>query len=449
MFVKKVVKNSLLAVCIFFLFSCNENKKKELDVEKTFVNVVEVKNKILDNTLNNFGSVTYKSKNDVTNLVAGTITNLNVKEGEYVKKGQILCVLRNVQMEQEKKQYESSLESALAALDIQQNNLRDEKMAVRSRLLSLDKAKLNIKQKELELESQRKDYESQKKLHEVGGITDVELEKMEINLKSSETDIDILKKEFEISSLGLRDEDLIFNGVTPATNENDKIKQIIELNTRSAVSQVSAAQAQVDAAKQQLESINTLLNELIIKAPVSGVVGTKYYENGEYVKENEKVLTLIDISSVYVAFYVQEQDMVNFELGTPITLEVPSVNKNLKSVIDEISPIADSQSGNFAVKTIVENKDGKLKPGMFVKCSILKGAQLEYPCVAESVLISNNEKNARVFCVVNNLVVIKSIEIKAHKDGLLWIESGISSGDILIKKPSPFLKEGQYVEIYK
>lgn len=449
MFVKRILWNSIFFIFTMFLISCNKNKQAELQNTSTFVNVVEVKNKVLDNTLNNFGSVTYKSKNDVTNLVAGTINNLKVKEGDYVKKGEILCVLRNVQMEQEKRQYESSLESARAALDIQVINLKEQKQAVESRLLSLEKSKLNIKQKELELEAQKKDFESQKQLHEIGGVTDVELEKLEISVKSSETDIEILKKEYEISSLGLRDEDLIDNDIIPSSNEKEKIEQLINLNSRAAEAQVTSAQAQVDAANQQLESVNTLLSELIIKAPVNGIVGAKNFENGEYVKENETILTLIDTSSVYVAFYVQEQDMVSFEIGAPITLEVPSINKKIDSVINEISPIADSQSGNFAVKSIVKNPDGMLKPGMFVRCSLLKGAQEEYPCVTETVLISNNDKNAKVFCIVNHLAVIKSINIKAHKDGMLWIESGITEGDFVINKPSPFLKEGQYVESNK
>ena len=429
-----------------FFISCAEKKYAENENTRSFVTVVKAENKVLDNTLNNFGSVTYKSKNNVTNLVAGTVSSLNVKEGDYVKKGQTICVLRNVQLEQQKKQYESSLESALASLDIQINNLKDQKMAIESRLLSLEKSKLNIKQKELELESQKKDYESQTRLHEIGGVTDVELEKLEISLKSSETDIEILKKELEISSLGLRDEDLIDNGITPDANEWERKNQLIELNARSAEAQVTSAQAQVDAAKQQLESVDTLLAELIIKAPVNGIVGAKNYENGEYVKENENIVTLIDTSSVYVAFYIQEQDMVSFEIGTPISLEIPSINMRLDSVINEISPIADSQSGNFAVKTIVKNADARLKPGMFVRCSLLRGKQETYPCITETVLISNNDKNAKVFCVVNNLAVIKAIAIKAHKDGMLWIESGISVGDLVINKPSPFLKEGQYVE---
>ena len=40
------------------------------------------------------------------------------------------------------------------------------------------------------------------------------------------------------------------------------------------------------------------------------IVGARYYENGEYVKENEKIATLMDTSSVYAVLHVQKQDAV-------------------------------------------------------------------------------------------------------------------------------------------
>ena len=89
--------------------------------------------------------------------------------------------------------------------------------------------------------------------------------------------------------------------------------------------------------EQQLKSVELLLEQLTIKSPVSGIVGQKYYENGEYVKENEKILTLIDTSSVDAVIYIQEKDIVNFSIGTQVNIEIPSLNKNVKSTISEIS----------------------------------------------------------------------------------------------------------------
>ena len=266
----------------------------------------------------------------------------------------------------------------------------------------------------MELELQKKELENQEHLNELGGITDSELEKARLSILAAETNISLLKKEREISLLGLRNEDLIQNGIIPAEDENERKIQIIDLNIRSSVSQVESAKAQLEAAQQQLASAEKLIDELTIRAPVPGIVSTKYYEAGEYVKENEKIITIIDTTSVYAILYVQEQDMVNIQEGVFMDITIPSINKSFNTTIDEISPIADPQTGNFAIKSILKNNKGEIKPGMFIKCSLLKGEQKSYPCLPDTVLISNNVNNPKVFCVVNNLAVQKSINIIAH-----------------------------------
>ena len=105
-----------------------------------------------------------------------------------------------------------------------------------------------------------------------------------------------------------------------------------------------------------------LIDELTIRAPAAGIVGARYYENGEYVKENEKLATLMDTSSVFAVLSVQEQDAVGFMQGTRVSLFLPSLGKSYESVIAEISPAADPQSGNFSIKTEIDNKNGAIKP---------------------------------------------------------------------------------------
>ena len=72
-------------------------------------------------------------------MVEGTVKELYAKEGEFVKKGQSLAQLRNIQLETQKEQYESSVESAKAALEMAQSDLREQEFNVKTRLLSIQK----------------------------------------------------------------------------------------------------------------------------------------------------------------------------------------------------------------------------------------------------------------------------------------------------------------------
>lgn len=440
---KKMV---IIVFLIPVLFSC---KEKEIDfsndVSVTEVEIVKAAEKILDNNLNSFGTVSYKSKTDLTVQVAGTITGFSVKEGTFVKKGQILAVLKNIQLEIQKEQYVSNLQSAEASLKLVQTELNQEILGVEGRLLSIEKSELNVIQKQTEYELQQKNFEDQEVLHQIGGVTDSSMSQLKIALSSSKTEIEILKKELEMAKLGLRDEDLIKNGIEPSNDKEIHKKQIIELNVKSKLAQVEQAKAGVESAKQQLRAVNMMISELVIKAPVDGIVGQNYYENGEYIEANQKITTLIDTTDVYAMISIQEQDMVNFEKGTPILVKIPSLNQEFKTSISEISPIADASSGNFSVKALLPNRKGEIKPGMFIRCSIQRKSPEHYPAIPETCLFATSGNAAKVFVVLNGFAVQKTLKIVGKKDGFIWTDDSIKDGDILIDRPSPFLKEGQKV----
>ncbi|MCR5699421.1 MAG: efflux RND transporter periplasmic adaptor subunit, partial [Treponemataceae bacterium] len=367
-----------LLVLSFIFLSC----KNEIEVsplsDAMIVNSVQAKKEILDDTVNNFGSITYKTKTDLTAQTGGKITGFNVHEGSYVKKGEVIAVIENVQLEIRKIECEISLESAISQLEAEKIKLNYERLAVESRLLGLEKAELSIQQKELELKTNQNNLNDSMTLHKMGGITDSELENLKLSVASQKTDIALLKKEKEISLLGLRDIDLIQNGIVPSLDSDEKKAQFIELNLKSSMAQIKAMEAQVKNVRQELEGINKMIDELTVRSPISGYIAAKYYENSEYINDNEKLATIIDTDSVYAVFYVQEKDMVNFNLGTKLVLNIPSLNKTVNARIDEISAVADSASGNFSVKSVITNKNGQIKPGMFVRCSIQKGEKSSF-----------------------------------------------------------------------
>lgn len=442
-----------LATCLFcllFLISCSIKQGETStipDVDVVYVSTVEAAPKLYENDLNSFGTITYRLKNDVTSLVNGTIYFFPVKEGSFVNKGQVIAKLKNVQLEIQKEQYMSGVSSAEAAYEIAKAEYEQALLNVESRLLSIEKSELNIKQRELELELLKKTVYAQEELHKIGGVTDNSIEQQRLQIKSSETNIDILKKELEISLLGLRTEDLVNNGIIPASDPYELKKQIIELNTRTSYAKLASAKASLKGAEQQLNAVNKLIDELTIKAPVSGIVGTRYYELGEYIKENEKVATIIDISSVYAVVNIQENDIVDFSVGTPVAIDIPSIKSKVSSVISEVSPIADSQSGNFSIKIILKNNKDLIRPGMFVKCKIQRSLPENYICIPDTTLLSEEKDVAKVFCVINGFSVQKSVKIFSKKDGNVWLKEGLNKGDMVIDNPSSLLKTGQKVKI--
>lgn len=440
-------KTSFIFLCLICAVSCRKQSelKEVLNPEPVTVKTVKLAKEDYIEDLNSFGTTSFNFKNNITCLQSGQIYYFPHKEGDYIKKGQIIARLKNIQLDFQKDQYENALTSAEASLKVIKNQLWEKELAVESALISLEKAKLNIEQKELELELQKETLKTKEDLYKIGGVTEAALKQIRISVKSLETDIAILKKELEISMLGYREQDLLDAGYIVPSDENEKKNLIIKLNTLSIVTQIESAEAEVKNARTALSSVNKLIDELTIVSPVSGVLGSKSYEIGEYVKENESIATIMDVSKVYGVINIQEKDIVNYSVGSDIDIEIPSLSKKISAKISEISPYADPQSGNFSVKARIENSDNSIKPGMFIKCRLKQAGASSLFRLPETVLVSKNDSSGLIFYISNGFAVQKRLTIKHFKDGFIWFDSELKENTDIVDNPSPFLREGQNV----
>lgn len=428
-----------------FFFSCNKNESKEI-IEIFKVRTISPEETVLENKLRSIGSISYRSKHNVSCSVEGNVEKICVKEGDFVKKGQLLGRLKNIQLEIQKEQCENNLDEARASLLIAEAKLRDDILLVKSRLLSMDKQKLSIHQQELEYEEACAQQEKNEKLFSIGGLTRNSFKQQELKISAMRAALDVAQKDYEIASLGLRDEDIVsYGNIIPESYES-KEKILLEINTMSSVANVRSEKSRVNNAEKNLFSIRRLIDELDLKASVDGIVGSVGYETGEHVEVNNTVFTLIDVSSVNVVFYVQENDISSYKVDGLLSVEIPSVNKTVETRISEISPLADPLTGNFWVKASLVNENNEFKPGMFVKIDMDKSVKEKFLSLPETAVIFNNSEKAYVFVVAKSVAVLKDISIKTKENGKVFIEDGIEKDEKVIDRPSPFLKEGDRVE---
>ncbi|MDR1971765.1 MAG: efflux RND transporter periplasmic adaptor subunit [Treponema sp.] len=428
------------------LLSCGRGKEDGETAAMT-VQAKPVEIKLLQNELASFGTITYKAKNDITIQVEGTITAILVREGDWVDRLSPIARLKNVQLEIQYDQALIALEQARTGMALAETKLQEARLGAESRFLSVERQRLSLDQKELELAEAELSLKNRRELWELGGLTDEAYRNLELSVLAQDAEIKMLRKDLEISSLGLRELDLEAAGITVSADSEERKEQFIGLNTRTARAEAEAAEANLRNARKNLDSTERLMEELVVRSTVSGVLGALYFEIGEFAGRNEKLATVMDISRVYGVFFVQEQDIRDIKTGAPLYLDIPSLGLAFDAGIAEISPVADPQSGNFSVKTELVNTGSLIRPGMFVKCRIPRGQGEPYPVIPETSLLRRDSgEEGQVFCVINGIAVLQDVRVKARQEGLLWISSGLGEGDLVIDKPSPYLKEGLNVE---
>lgn len=122
---------------------------------------------------------------------------------------------------------------------------------------------------------------------------------------------------------------------------------------------------------------------ITIYSPATGVVQTRNATVGKYFKEGQDFFKLSNRSDVWVEFDVYEQDSALVEIGQKVELNFIALpGETTTGEIDFVSPVLDSTSRTLKVRATIENKNGKLKPGMVANAQIslnLEGMPLVIP----------------------------------------------------------------------
>jgi RND family efflux transporter MFP subunit len=124
------------------------------------------------------------------------------------------------------------------------------------------------------------------------------------------------------------------------------------------------------SARADAERAGISLERTLLRAPFGGVITGLDCAPGERVQVGETLARLVDDVDIEAEVGVLESDLGALAKGRPVLLTVPALGETLNLTVDVISPDIDSESRTCLVLMRLKSKDGRLKPGMFVRAAI-------------------------------------------------------------------------------
>lgn len=172
--------------------------------------------------------------------------------------------------------------------------------------------------------------------------------------------------------------------------EKNRITQL--LKTGSATQQqYDQIIAQYNSTKEQLDFLQT---NTYVKAPFSGVISAKNYEDGElYAGQPILVLTQIDKLKALVA--IPESYFPLFKAGMKLTLTSEIYpDQTFPATVEVVYPTIDATSHTFQIKVVVPNGKNLLRPGMYVTTTLGLGKAnvIVAPYQAVEKLVGANDR---------------------------------------------------------
>jgi len=214
------------------------------------------------------------------------------------------------------------------------------------------------------------------------------------------------------------------------------------------------AEAAVLADRAAVENAKLQLSYCSIHSPMEGRTGSLLVQEGNIIKENDANLVVINqINPIYVSFSVPEQYLGEIKKYMRVgTLEVEAAVPNhegtpYQGFISFVDNAVDTGTGTIKLKGTFINKDGRLWPGQFVNV-VLKLTTEPNAIVVPSQAVQTGQQGQYVFVVKQDLTVeSRPVVVSRTTDGETVVQNGLNPDEKVVTDGQLRLYPGAKVEI--
>ncbi len=377
-----------------------EEKKSGID-QIPLVEVAPASRGLIEEKILRTGDIAPYTQVTIYSKVQGWVENINVREGDRVKEGQVLVTL----------------------------DIREAEAAVAQAQANLEASRARVQQVKATAEE----------------TVQSQIQQTKANLELAEADLrrfqELLEKNF-ISRQQLDEARTKYNVAQAAYN-----LALNSLRQRTWETDLALAEAQVRQAKAALDLTQAQLQNLIILSPMNGGVTKRYVDPGTMVKDTTPILNLMDLSQMKMVVNVIEREFIHLQKGQPVNITVTAFpERTFTGKIEIINPALELQSRTAEIQISIPNPGFLLKPGMFGRVEILLRSNPQAILVPIQSVISEQNQDW-VFILEGTKAVRRPVKKGVVRDAAVEILQGIRQGDQVITTGHSALKNGAQVRL--
>ena len=322
--------------------------------------------------------------------VTGRILEIRFREGDSVKAGEVIAILDDPQVHAREQQArdqamatEAQLSSAQQQIAVLSDQLKqtelqtnqattDAEGRVSQAEAELSHAQAQLAQQEASLKLALFDRDAYTKLAADGAVSERQGKSAQTTAETQQALVAAARRQVESAQAALN--------VAKANLANPAIRFAQQAQIRKQIAQQQAAiassRADANRARSQLKEAQENIHDLTVVAPFDGTIATRTAEPGEVIQAGTAIVTLIDLTKVYLRGFIPEGEIGRVRVGQRARVFLDSDRKKpLEAVVSRIDPQATFTPENtyfrddrvkqvVGVKLQLNTGIGYAKPGM-------------------------------------------------------------------------------------
>lgn len=214
------------------------------------------------------------------------------------------------------------------------------------------------------------------------------------------------------------------------------------------------AEAEEKQAHAEADNVRAQLAKKRIRAPFSGTLGIREVDLGQIMSPGEPIVALVDIDRVFIDFFLPQQDIARMAVGQ--TLEVVTDGRPdtvFEGKVETIEPRVDASTRNVKVRGAVDNRDQKLRPGMFVEVRVALPSQGPVVAIPATAILYAPYGNS-VFVVEEapegegKIARQAMVELGERRGDFVAVVSGLKPGQEVVSAGAFKLRNGSPVVVH-
>lgn len=223
--------------------------------------------------------------------------------------------------------------------------------------------------------------------------------------------------------------------------------KVTEANYQAALEAVQSLKATLQERRKAVELAQKKLGDTNIRASVAGQIAERLVQQGEYIRENTPVVSIVQMNPLKLKTAIQERYAGVVRPGLAAEFAVESApGRTFRGRVAHVSPSVDQATRTFPVEILVDNSDRQLKPGFFAKGVIFTRRDENVLAVpAEAVFTLAGVSN--VYVIENGKARQQTVSLGTRTDGLYEVLSGLKGDETLAASNLTFLATGVPVKV--
>ncbi|WP_323749976.1 efflux RND transporter periplasmic adaptor subunit [Marinobacter sp.] len=233
--------------------------------------------------------------------------------------------------------------------------------------------------------------------------------------------------------------------LSDARRQYDRARSL-RANNSVSQSQVDELQTSVAVAVAEREAAKVRLENHHIEAPFAGVVGLSDISTGAFLQAGTSITTLDSTGQLELNFAVPERFVGQVKIGQPVAAVSPAFpDQQFEGELVELASRISELSRTLAVRALIDNSEGLLRPGQFMSASLTLQEREGLVLPEQAVMVRGDEKY--VFVAEDGLARRVSVQIGHRMPGWVEVTQGVSMEDSVVVTGQARLSSGQRIRV--